>query len=68
MPPAVETWSLNHWTIREVPHISAFITHAKAPAQDNFTVPKQDSLKIIMVCGSLKNIVKPDHVSLIILI
>ena len=24
-PPAMETWSLNHWTAREVPSISVFI-------------------------------------------
>ena len=47
MPPAVETWSLNHWTTGEVPHISILNTHAKA-AQDNVTVPK-------LIAGFMKN-------------
>ena len=26
MPPAVEAWSLNHWTTREVPRVSLYQT------------------------------------------
>ena len=26
MPPAVETWSVNHWTAREVPHSLIMMT------------------------------------------
>ena len=30
MPPAVEAWSLNHWTGREVPGVE-FFSHRRGP-------------------------------------
>ena len=31
-PPALEVWSLNHWTTREVPHSSTFSPSLQGPA------------------------------------
>ena len=29
VPPAVEVWSLNHWTAREFPHVHTLTSHEK---------------------------------------
>ena len=31
MPPAVEAWSLNHWTTREVPASVFYVTPSRSP-------------------------------------
>ena len=52
MPPAVEAWSLNHWTAREVPRINS-LTAMVSCLDGGGVVPRQGlGLLILVLCAA----------------